>query len=629
MILKYDFAKNELENASSLNIPAALESLEITFPDLDAIILTSKDPFISEYVPLSNNPRYGVTGFTGSVGDAVFFPKRVRTAIAQSAPTLKPVSLFVDGRYHLQGENETNPELVRVEKIDVEPNIESAVRKMLFEGAELKGKIQKVGLDYERTSVAALARYEEAAKKAGIKLYHVKGETVLQCLKLKGWVVNRPIYSVSQGHTGRTIQKTLSALSEDLQKTFATPNAIHVTAATDDAAFLLNARGFHLPHTASVMAYTFFYNHEIVVYLPSYSKDCPVDLDPSNYGDFTVTVIRDSERELEQKMKALAHDAQVIAFNGAAMNALLPSKLKQLFPKAEIKSDYTWLLRTRAQKTPQEMNSIRVSFLRSSRAIAKTLRWGKKESQARKVSEVELADYLYQSYAEEGAVALSFKTISGAGPNSAIVHYSTPSPTQYFEPGMLALLDSGAYYSEGFCTDCTRGFFVGGGKSAEKSSMKPEAWQKEIYTATLKSAIQVFMNPVDAKLSGREVDELIRSRVKAAGYDYMHGTGHGIGIHVHEEGIRLSTLSIYPQSAYACVSVEPGIYLKDKGGVRVENIALLQPEGNHYRYENVVFVGYDWDLIDVSKLTDKEKEYLKHYEGQCAAIGTTLTDCPL
>ncbi|MBC7396149.1 MAG: M24 family metallopeptidase [Bdellovibrionales bacterium] len=283
-------------------------------------------------------------------------------------------------------------------------------------------------------------------------------------------------------------------------------------------------------------------------------------------------------------------------------------------------------MKNRTKKTTEEMATIRTAFIRSSRAIAKTLRFGKAESQKRNYSETELASHLYEEYANEKAVALSFKTISGAGPHSAIVHYSTPSSTSYFKKGDLALLDSGAYYEEGFCTDCTRGFFVGGGDSG----IKPEKWQKEIYTATLKAAIQVFMHPVESALSGKDVDAMIRGQVKEAGYDYLHGTGHGVGIHVHEDGIRLSTLSPYPQSVHACVSVEPGIYLKDKGGVRIENIALLHPEGpNRLRYENVVFVGYDWDLIDVKLLNDEEKTYLKDYETQCQLLGTDLMECPL
>ena len=334
-------------------------------------------------------------------------------------------------------------------------------------------------------------------------------------------------------------------------------------------------------------------------------------------------MIRNNLSELKSALKN--YPVKKIAYHGAAMNGLLPTLASELFPEAQVESMFQWVMKNRARKTPQEMESIRSNFIRSSRAIAKTLRWGKAESQKAKVSELDLSNYLYQSYSEEGATALSFATISGAGPNSAIVHYNTPSATQYFEKGMLALLDSGAYYPNGFCTDCTRGFFVGPNNGAT-----PEVWQKDIYTTTLKGAIQVFLNPVDAKLSGKEVDAIIRDRVKSAGYDYLHGTGHGVGIHVHEEGIRLSTLSIYPQSAYACVSVEPGIYLKDQGGVRVENIALLIPHGDHYyQYENVVFVGYDWDLLDQTKLTNEEKNYLKAYEAKCREMGTPLMECPL
>jgi Xaa-Pro aminopeptidase len=337
-----------------------------------------------------------------------------------------------------------------------------------------------------------------------------------------------------------------------------------------------------------------------------------------------VSVIRDSLPELKAFLKR--HQVKDIFFNGATMNAFLPEIAKEAFPAARVHSDLTWVLKTRARKTTEEMIAIKSAFLKSSRAIAKTLRWGKSESVKKRITELDLAQHLYASYVAEGAVALSFGTISGAGANSAIVHYSKPSADHAFDPGKLALLDSGAYYEDGFCTDCTRGFFAGGGSSG----VKPESWQREIYTATLKSAIQVFLKPVSAKLSGKEVDAFIRAKVKETGYDYLHGTGHGIGIHVHEEGIRLSTLSLYPQSAYACVSVEPGIYLKDRGGVRVENVALLIPEGDsRYRYDNVVFVGYDWDLVDISILTSAEKAYLKEYEAKCRELGTELTECPL
>jgi Xaa-Pro aminopeptidase len=614
MNLKYDFA-NDAGSKQWKPLEESLTGLENAFRHLDAVILTSKDPFISEYVPLENNPRFGATRFTGSVGDAIYFTESFR----KKNPGRKPVALFVDGRYHLQADQETDSKWVEVVKLDVEPNIQSGVQSCLeqFHGI-------RVGVDFERTSVSGISNYRQSLSRVSGELHHIEGTQVLKSLGLPGWVVDRPIFSLTEKDTGRTLARNLRALTLELHDKAGHGETMHLTAATDDAAFLLNARGYHLPHTASFLAYTFLVKNECVVFLPECSSKCEVNLESAQIGEFNVRIIRNSIPELKAFLKN--HSVRALFFNGSTMNALLPEVALELFPEAKVFADFNWVIRTRARKTVEEMVSIRSSFIRSSKAIAKTLRFGKRESLKRRLSEVDLASYLYESYAAEGAVALSFKTISGAGANSAIVHYSNPSATQYFDPAKLALLDSGAYYEEGFCTDCTRGFFVGGGTT----TIKPEAWQKEIYTAALKSAIQVFLKPVDARLSGKEVDAMIRGRVKEAGYDYMHGTGHGIGIHVHEEGIRFSTLSVYPQSAFACVSVEPGIYLKDKGGVRIENVVLLMPEGEGaYRYDNLVFVGYDWDLVDVSKLNSEEKQYLKEYEQRCRELGTQLTECPL
>ena len=623
MILKYDFDPQELAqddaSARKAKLSKYLSELENNYASIDALVLTSKDPFISEYVPLSNNPRFGATAFTGSVGDAVYWTQKFRDEYQQrTGQEHKAVSLFVDGRYHLQADTETPSDLVEIVKLGSEPMIEGALRERL---AQTRG--MTIGIDFERTSVATLDRFKEMVQKSGSSLLNVGGEQVLFALGLKGWKVDRQIFSLPESATGRTFSKNLVALGQAMQQAAGTREVLHMTCATDDAAFLMNARGFHLPNSSSFLAYTFFSQNEFIVFLPASSRACKLHIDDAQIGEFRLTVIRDDGDQLREALKR--HSVKKVLFNGSTMNGLLPSLVKEVFPKAEFQSNFTWILKTRTQKTPQEMNSIRSSFIRSSKAIANTLRWGKGETQKRDVSEVELADHLKQSYASQGAVSLSFDTISGAGPNSAIVHYH-PKPQYSFKMGQLALLDSGAYYAEGFATDCTRGFFVG----QKDSGVIPEAWQTKIYTATLKSAIQVFMKPVDAKWSGKEVDASIRGVVRELGYEYAHGTGHGVGIHVHEEGIRLSPLSIYGQTAYACVSVEPGIYLKDQGGVRVENIALLIPEGStHFRYENVVFVGYDWDLIDLNALTTEEKAYLKTYEAKCRELGTQLMDCPL
>ena len=151
MILKYDFASGQNKMAP-LNdrLSDVLTQLDTTFADqgLDAIVLTSKDPFISEYVPLENNPRYGATGFTGSVGDAIFWTKNSKAVGVQ-----KPVSVFVDGRYHLQADRECPQQLVEVVKLDVEPSIEGLLRDRLAQSKSLR-----IGIDFERTAIASLEK---------------------------------------------------------------------------------------------------------------------------------------------------------------------------------------------------------------------------------------------------------------------------------------------------------------------------------------------------------------------------------------------------------------------------------------------------------------------------------------
>jgi Xaa-Pro aminopeptidase len=627
--MKYDFAASNADYDPAklierLEVRLNAKRLHEAYPDCDVMILTSKDPFVSEYVALANQHRFGATGFTGSVGDALVWLKKPVVA-----GKTQQVSLFVDGRYHLQADQEVDQTWVEVVKMECEPQLENGWLNRLKDIKNLK-----IAVDPERISLSTLNALQTVAKHSHHDVVFTNGDRVLAALGLPGWKVDRPIFSISENVTGRSIPETLNALTLAMQEAalklsnkIDPKKTLHVTCATDDAAFLLNARGYHLPNHASILAYTFLVQNQMIVYLPSCSSKCPVDLDTSRFGGYQITVIRDADALRDELKK---HSVEAVFFYGNTMNALLPSLVQEIFPQAILKDDFKWVTLNRRKKTPQEMTAIRTSFLRSSRAIAKAIRFGKTESQTRSLSELELSKKIYEFYLAEGAVSLSFNTICGAGPNSAIVHYSKPSSKKTFESGEMALLDSGAYYAEGFCTDCTRGFFVGGSLHGKPSSVQAESWQKDIYTTALKAAIQVFMKPVDAKLHGTEVDALIRNQVKAAGYDYLHGTGHGVGIHVHEEGIRFSTLSTYEQSPYACVSVEPGIYVTGKGGVRIENVVFLIPEGaDAYRYENLVYVGYDWDLVDVSRLTEEEKKYLKQYEATCVELGTQVTECPL
>jgi Xaa-Pro aminopeptidase len=191
---------------------------------------------------------------------------------------------------------------------------------------------------------------------------------------------------------------------------------------------------------------------------------------------------------------------------------------------------------------------------------------------------------------------------------------------------MIGLLDCGAYYVEGFATDTTRAVFC---PAAGKS---PEAWQKKIYTVVLKGMLAVQHAEFDRELVGNQLDLYARNVCAAYGYDYLHGTGHGIGIHVHEGGHRIGKVSLGHLAENGVISLEPGIYLAGQGGVRLENCAVVRAhptDVKRYMFQNLTFVGFDWDLIDVSLLNAREKVWLKDYEKKCVELGTQVTPCPL
>src|SRR5690606_32433992 len=182
----------------------------------------------------------------------------------------------------------------------------------------------------------------------------------------------------------------------------------------------------------------------------------------------------------------------------------------------------------------------------------------------------------------------------------------------------MVLLDSGGYFEGGWATDTTRTFFAG--PDAKKAHPK----MVEMYTLVLNGvlAVQSAVFPEGAK--GMVLDGLARNAMRKKGYDYSRGTGHGVGVHVHEPGVRLSTVSTLPMKQGQVVSIEPGIYIPGFGGVRLENIAVVEKHPtykNMLRFKPLVYIGFDPSLIDMSLLTNEEKAILDEYEAECSKRG--------
>ena len=615
------------------NLSAYLGSI-----DIDLLMVSAQDSFLSEYTPQCNNHRVALSGFTGSVGDGIFFAARWQKQLELPAPFV----LAVDGRYHLQVGREIHPHLVQALLLNLQTDLEHALFGFLlkaiavFADSRTLHKKFRIGFDAPRTSFKRLENLQALLAEHSLQeiaeLAPLPPESLSRTLEIPGWKCHHPIASVKAAPTGRSIAHTHTQVLNIVARQLGFRSASEIsdasvcviTCSTDDAAFLLNARAFHNPQQAGIMAYTFLLHDKIILFLPEESAQSPLSL---TGNELPIIVVRQNEDQLKTLLKE--NTITEVFFNSPQMNGFLPALAKECWSGARFHQSFSAIDSLRASKTPEELAIFRDINLRSSRAIARTLRWAKDSCMAASmsISELDLSHKISEEYQKEGAVTLSFRSIAGTGPNSAIIHYGTPSAKETLLPGEITLLDSGAYYESGFATDCTRVFYNGDARVTP-----PAPWQRQIYTQTLKSFVTGMTLQFFTFEQGRALDACVRKSMQAHGFDYAHGTGHGVGINVHEAGIRLSPVSPYTMPLNACVSMEPGIYLAGKGGVRIENVVRVELQDvstGLCGFENFIWVGFDWDLVDTSLLTAQEKSWLLSYEAKCQELGTQITACPL
>jgi Xaa-Pro aminopeptidase len=611
--LQYNFSDLPAYEPSIADTQAGLSEL-LDHIELDALVVTSQDAFISEYVPRRNSQRFALSGFDGSAGSGIFLSKAAAARIGTPQ-----FILFVDGRYHLQAEAQCNPAHVQLQKLELGVSIWSALVRWLIDHASA---LRAVGYDAQRVSVAQRDQLLDGTRDHAWRWAALTAREVDRAICLPGWQVERPIFELPESVTGTSAAGNIAALNERLRAHLRAPKArvCWFTCAADDIGYLLNSRGYHMPNASSHLGYLFVIDEQAALYLPEGCEKCPVELESHS----KLQVFRNDLAALGRFLALF--DVDQVCYSADAVNCAMPDALRRIWPVARHTS-FSPVEAMRAAKTPQVLDRFRDAFARSSAAIAETMRWAKYGEPGRRDSEYDLARRINDAYAARGAVGLTFTTIAAHGPNSAQAHYASASDEVPLRDGELVLLDSGAYYDSGFATDCTRVVLR---KTEPGTSAQP--WQREIYTVALKACIKGLVTRFPADLTGEDVDKAVRDVCRAFGYDFNHGTGHGIGIHVHEGGVRFAPGSRYGLVPNAVISVEPGVYVAGKGGVRIENVVVIHPsdaEPGKVEFENLVTVGYDWDLIDLDLLDDAERTYLRAYERRCVELGNSVTACPL
>ena len=239
-------------------------------------------------------------------------------------------------------------------------------------------------------------------------------------------------------------------------------------------------------------------------------------------------------------------------------------------------------------------------------ALTKFLFWLKKNFRKKKITEIsaqkKLEDFRKMNKTYKFP---SFSTISGSGPNSAIIHYKASlKSNRTLKKGDLYLVDSGGQYFFG-TTDVTRTISLDNNSS----------FIKEIYTRVLKGHIAVSNYKYKKSSKGSDVDKDARKYLKKIKLDYPHGTGHGVGyfLNVHEGPQAISKINNIKLEEGMILSNEPGYYETNKFGIRIENLVFIKKYKRKLRFENLTFAPIEKDLINFKLLNKKEKKYLNEY----------------
>ena len=550
---------------------------------LDAFYISSSNIYLDEYTPLEDCHRYYFTRFTGSTADVL-------------VPLTGKVIIFVDGRYHEQAEQECNAQYVQVFKCPQNGAPRVSLEKVLQES--FAGKT--LGLEGDRTP----SSFEQAlAKIVTLKCYdHQELAAVLDFAPLS---CAKEIFPLDKKFISKTTAQKLNLAVQADEAFFVT--------ASDTIAWLTNCRGFQTPCQSQFLAKALATRDTLYVMAGGGIKvgAAAQALPNIKWVD-----------DLAKVLPTIA--ATTVYYDPNGVSGADERLLQNVF-SSKLQAKAGGLTMLHSVKDAAELVQVRAGFRKSDQAIYQALTWvidAVKQAAKKKrgkVSEKEFQEKVDASFRAHTALDQSFTTIAAAGKHSSIIHYMAADPKTYLKAGDFLLLDCGGLFPEGFCTDTTRTIALPGKAPSKK--------QKLLYTLVLKGMLRASMAVFTKDTRGSDIDALARSVIMPAGFNYNHGTGHGVGIAVHEPGIRFSSASNTIIQEGQVVSIEPGIYLPGFGGVRIENIVEVI---KHPKYKDMlcfrplVYIGMFPGLIEKSMLTSDEKLYLRAYEKECQKRGTSF-----
>ncbi len=574
---------------------ARLDALrkELAARGLDGFVVPISDEHMSEYVGAYAQRLQWLTGFNGSAGTAV--------VLRDSA------AIFIDGRYTLQVQGQVDGRFWSYESVP-----QTSVAKWLGEHAPEGGKIgYDAWLHGKRWVLAA----EKALSERKALLVAVDGNPIDSIWADRPAPSAAPALVHDERFAGVSSEAKRARVSEWLAEKKL--DAVVITA-LDSIAWLLNIRGSDVERTPVTLAFViaradgtaelFIADEKVTSELRAHLGNA-VRIDPRGAFVPALKALSGKRVAVDPERAVQAVFAELEAAGASVIEEPDPAVL----PKAT--------------KNAIEQAGHRAAQARDGAAVVRFLHWLSAEAPMAEVTEIDAAERLHKLRHETGDLRdLSFDTISGSGPNGAVVHYRVSEDTnRKLEPGSVYLVDSGGQYPDG-TTDITRTVWIG--------PDEPSAEVKDRFTRVLKGNIALDRAVFPKGAFGSQLDTLARQHLWAAGLDYAHGTGHGVGsfLSVHEGPQRIARASggqggteqeLLPGMI---LSDEPGYYKAGAYGIRIENLLLVEEraipgaEGEWLGFETLTHVPIERALVDCSLLTRDEVSWWNAYHARVLEI---------
>ena len=547
---------------------------------LSAFIFPSTDAHQSEYVADHWQGRTWISGFNGSAGTAVV--------------TMKSAALWTDSRYFLAAEEQLKGTEFQLMKLKIEgtPTISDWLAQ------ELQGENAEVGLDGMVNSYHETMGLIADLRKSGGITVRTNFDPLGLIWTDRPAIPANPVEIQPMEFAGESVASKISRIRTALRQRHADGMLI---SALDDIAWTLNLRGTDVHCVPVFVSYLLISSQQVSLYVDSakindevkaYLTENGISLYPYN------KVAEGLERYSEYNILLDGDETSYFLWKTVKCQEIIAGKS----PVPAMK----------AQKNDREIAGFRQAMLRDGVAMVKFLRWLKPAVEAGGQTEISIDRKLTSLRAEQHLFRdISFDTIAGYQAHGAIVHYeATPETDVALKSEGLILIDSGAQYQDG-TTDITRTIALG--------PVTDE--MKHVYTLVLKGHIQLELAKFPDGASGTQLDALVRECMWREGYNYLHGTGHGVGsyLSVHEgpHQIRMEWKPT-PLRAGMTVTDEPGLYLSGKFGVRIENTLLIKDYqttefGKFLQMESLTLCPIDLTPVDFSMLQPEEIEWLDIY----------------